>query len=419
MANYPLTGGRRERATFYASIDDSLTIPQNACGVSTASSSAPLNLQQTASDSDRCDDPAMHTSRGGELSFHDRKEASSSGDSHLGDLRQRFLSFSRPSYLSTYRFRRFPRGTGVWLVFLIFFLYGVAEFSTTLVLFFALNAYHRLNPPQTVAVYLGARFLAFTMYPIMGFLADTFFGRYKVMLVCLHIAWIGSTILCLCFAFIDPYLDKDPSKYAYGSDTSWPRSRVATLTLCYGVMWAGFTGVRVNLIPFGVDQLPDASGGELSSYFHWYYWFIKAGYLFSCMAIPGLYKITALSYSFLITNFCFSCMIFLLVVLRFKLNIMPKIGNPFKLVYQVMRFVMKRKRPRYTSVFQLGQARPSRIDLAMTNHGGQFSVEQVEDVKTFFRILMILISFFGYFTIFSQVSLASTVELSIVDTSGT
>ena len=36
----------------------------------------------------------------------------------------------------------------------MFFLHGMAEFSTTLVLFFALNAYHKLNPPQTVAVYL-------------------------------------------------------------------------------------------------------------------------------------------------------------------------------------------------------------------------------------------------------------------------
>ena len=309
------------------------------------------------------------------------------------------------SIVSSYKFRPCPRNKGMWLVYFMFFLHGMAEFSTTLVLFFALNAYHKLNPPQTVAVYLATRFAVFTTYPVMGFLADTFFGRYKVLLASLHIAWIGSAILAFSFAYLDPILDPRAGKlYGYSAlDSSWPDNRVITLSICYTIMWIGFTGIRVNLIPFGVDQLPDASAGELSSYFHWYYWCINAGYLVASTTIPFLYKQTPLSYAFLITNFCFSCFIILLFLCHSQLQIIPKSGNPLSIVYRVLRFAATAKRPRYQSAFRIGEPPPSRINLAMRENGGRFSVEQVEDVKTFFRILLVLLSFFGYFAIFSQV----------------
>lgn len=74
------------------------------------------------------------------------------------------------------------------------------------------------------------------------------------------------------------------------------------------------------------------------------------------------------------------------------------------MVYRVLQCAMKAKRPRFRSAFEVGKPLPSRIDLAMRSNGGRFTIEQVEDVKTFFRILVILLSFFGYFAIFSQVS---------------
>lgn len=317
------------------------------------------------------------------------------------------VSIRIASFVRGYKFRKLPRGKAVWLVFLMFFFHGIAEFSTTLILFFALNAYHHLNPPQTVAVYLIARCTVYTMYPVMGFLADTIFSRYRVLLAGLLISWVGSALLAFIFAFVDPWLDSDPNKYAFGADTSWPKSNIWALALCYGIMWIGLTGIRVNLIPFGVDQIPDASSGELSSYFHWYYWFINTGYLVVSAGIPFLYARAALSYTFLITNFAFSCNILVLLFFKHKLQVLPKIGNPLKQIFNVLRYAANAKRPRYRSAFQVGLPPPSRLDLAMEIHGGTFSIEQVEDVKTFFRILFVLISFFGYFAVYSQVSLTT------------
>ena len=39
---------------------------------------------------------------------------------------------------------------------------------------------------------------------------------------------------------------------------------------------------------------------------------------------------------------------------------------------------------------------PSRLDLDKEQYGGPFTTEQVEDVTTFFQLLLLLMSLFGY-----------------------
>ena len=53
----------------------------------------------------------------------------------------------------------------------------------------------------------------------------------------------------------------------------------------------------------------------------------------------------------------------------------------------------------------MGMPKPSRLDRAMIKYGGQHTLEEVEDVKTFFRILMIVMSCVGYYTVYSLVRL--------------
>ena len=49
----------------------------------------------------------------------------------------------------------------------------------------------------------------------------------------------------------------------------------------------------------------------------------------------------------------------------------------------------------FRSAFTYGEV-PSRLDLAKNRYGGPFTTEEVEDVKTFGRILLVLISLFGF-----------------------
>ena len=64
-------------------------------------------------------------------------------------------------------------------------------------------------------------------------------------------------------------------------------------------------------------------------------------------------------------------------------------NNPLKLIYQVLKYAVKNKYPRLRSAFTYWEDKPySRIDLGKNKYGGPFTIEQVEDVKTFFRIII-------------------------------
>ena len=303
------------------------------------------------------------------------------------------------------KFRKFPRNFGLLFVYMLFFILGIAERGSFLVLFYSLNAYHKLNPPETAAVHMFILAVVHLLYPVMGFVADTFFGRYKVILACLHISWFGSAILAIAFVIIDPLFD---ARTHTDVDAVWSLNSVIALSVGYVFVAAGLTGIRVNLIPFGVDQIPDASSGELSSYFHWFYWCYSAGNLVGILTLPFIYIHSALSFIFAVVNVSVSILIILLLVFRNNLQILPKTGNPLAHIYKVLRFAAKTPKPRLTSAFQRGQRPPPWIDRAMLHYGGKYTVEEVENVKTFFRILLILSSFFGYYVVYAHVSYFAT-----------
>ena len=68
----------------------------------------------------------------------------------------------------------------------------------------------------------------------------------------------------------------------------------------------------------------------------------------------------------------------------------PVTQNPFKLVYSVIRYAIKHKHPECRSAFTYCEDEPpSRTDFGKIKYGGPFTTEQVEDVKTFLRVLIV------------------------------
>ena len=73
-------------------------------------------------------------------------------------------------------------------------------------------------------------------------------------------------------------------------------------------------------------------------------------------------------------------------------------GNPYKLVYGVISFAIKHKKPIRRSAFTYcDDERPSRLDFGKQRYGGPFTTEQVEDVKVMVNIIKILIALSPYF----------------------
>ena len=71
--------------------------------------------------------------------------------------------------------------------------------------------------------------------------------------------------------------------------------------------------------------------------------------------------------------------------------------NPFKQMWKVLKFGLQNKHPLNRSAFTFCEdTTPSRLDLGKHQYGGPFTTEEVEDVKTFLRLLLLLVTLFGY-----------------------
>ena len=192
------------------------------------------------------------------------------------------------------------------------------------------------------------------------------------------------------------------------------------------VMLTIFTGTfglsmfEANAIRFGMNQMLDASSEQLSSFIHWYFWCSNAGILiifyvyivvyFSTSQCQGSFTKTSLGLSLFVSS-CVQIIgsFFGLVFARwFKLSESQNSENPIKLVYKVLAYSYKHKYPERRSAFTYWENDiPSRIDLGKDKYGGPFTYEQVEDVKTFFRLLLLMMSLFGFHLLGDGYSLVS------------
>lgn len=233
-------------------------------------------------------------------------------------------------------------------------------------------------------------------YPFAGWVADVKFGRFKVLLATLWLMFVGHAIILVSFSIYYYYHDLELMKYI----TYLVAFPVAFLSINIGL--AAF---QANVIPFGLDQMPDGSTEELCSFIHWYYG--------SRNIIAGLIPLMAcffdVNISTVIVSSCeISCITFALVlcyVLKHIFIIEPQSRNPFKLLYGVLKYSFENTRPRARSSFTYWEEGiPSRIDLGKSKYGGPFSNEEVEDVKTFIRTTGVLVAssifIIGYHTLF-------------------
>ena len=161
-----------------------------------------------------------------------------------------------------------------------------------------------------------------------------------------------------------------------------------------GVLWTivavGYGGFQANVIQFGIDQLHDASTKEITSFILWYVWtFYGDGFtiFFVLGCLPKQYWIIGDLILCLYLSMALSSML----IFNHWLVKEPVTQNPFKLVYNVVRYAIKHKHPECRSAFTYCEDEPpSRIDFGKSKYGGPFTTEQVEDVKTFLRVILII-----------------------------
>ena len=89
---------------------------------------------------------------------------------------------------------------------------------------------------------------------------------------------------------------------------------------------------------------------------------------------------------------CISVVVFIFSYYKHLLTVLPRLFNPYKLILKVLNYARRHKYPERRSALTYWEEDiPSRIDLGMSKYGGPFTVEEVEDVKTFLRLLPIIL----------------------------
>ena len=254
--------------------------------------------------------------------------------------------------------------------------------------------------------------ISYILYPLLGWLSDVYFTRYKVI----RLAFIITTVSFCVAVLLTIVLAYDArlvyNKVAITMFFLLAGPWVLSVLLSLGLFEA-------NAIQFGMDQLQESSSNQLSSFIHWYYWSSYGGHFILFLMSAGIValnssyiNVTAKKYSWSISHYIIArllvCIVLLqlilavvglFVLIRYKkrLNIEKPGHNPLMLIYKVLKYAWKHTFPENRSAFTYWENDiPPRIDLGKNKYGGPFTTEEVEDTKSFFRILFLLFSLLGF-----------------------
>ena len=250
--------------------------------------------------------------------------------------------------------------------------------------------YNEWHPWKKMSASLALdRCLPLLLYPLAGWVADTKLGRYKVMKGSIWIMW-GASIFLLVSHIVRASLHQE---YLIS---------LPIAIVLYGANAIGVAGFQANIIPFGVDQIEDGSAKQFSSFVHWYYWtrnfslglvlrYILHSVFLHCHPQPA-HQMDQINLVALLFETGLLSLALLLDVWFFKVLVMePKARNPLKTVFNISKFIARHKQPvGQRSAWTYDRGYYSRADLATLPYGGPFEVEDVADVKTFWRMIVFL-----------------------------
>ncbi len=240
--------------------------------------------------------------------------------------------------------------------------------------------------------------------PLAGYVADIKYGQYKVLKV--------STQFMIAFQFFTLLIWILLSSIVNTMDCTF-YILIFTITISMIGYWVGRVFFITNIVQFGIEQLRDeptiksdcylimvlfveqltdlvikTCKSSFNSRFHWSNGTITNG------------NGNVIEYdASLSVTIVFSVIILFMVEKNASIfQHYNSKGNPYKLVYGVISFAFKHKKPIRRSAFTYcDDARPSRLDFGKQRYGGPFTTEQVEDVKVMINIVKVLIALGPYF----------------------
>ena len=314
---------------------------------------------------------------------------------------------------------------GVLYVLLIVFLIRVFIFSTLEFLynFGSLGSYRLFTCIRGPSSGHSFNSLAFVCSPIFGILADRYISRHRIISFGLFTLFTASIALILLFL--------TTHHKTSGTECSDVVIAFAFILIFYVI---GFSALLPLLLPFGVDQMEGASEQSLKSYFTWFFGalnvggFVSYGYYvgFTDFQEINVYKINLWNdvsvVAILLTGLLSGTVSLFISIVLYKYLIDSKrlltyypSGNPLGLIWNVTKrafhhYSQKKRRNSITRRVQYLEGSQRLLDFAKDDLSSTY--ENVESVKTFYRIMPLLLALIPYFAVVN-ISTGAYIEQNI------
>ena len=224
--------------------------------------------------------------------------------------------------------------------------------------------------------------LIFFSFPFFGLFADVWIGRYKTILFGIVMCFLSWILLGIAFILQSYIGSKEIFMAVYG--------------ISYFAQYAGFACFIANVIQYAIDQLVGASAEELNTVIYLHCATMPLSTMFlgfsSCFNSNEYVELV----TFIVSGIAVSLVLVSHSFFKHKLENISLINNPVKLIIRVLWYAKKHKFPENRSALTYWEEHaPSRLDLGKEKYGGPFTEEEVEDVKTVFRMLPLFIVTIG------------------------
>ena len=215
----------------------------------------------------------------------------------------------------------------------------------------------------------------FFTFVVAGYLGDFLISRHKLVLAGLYSSFV---LLISLLLMVSLQL----------MTTGYP------FLILYYMLIVSLGSVRVNLLPFNIDQLIGSSSDELTAIIHWHNLGPLLGAFIALISITNSHLLVHV----LLFGKVIVCVAAVLVshgLFSHYLETTPvNTVNPVKLIVGVLCYARKHKYPENRSALTYWEEEaPSRLDLGKDKYGGPFTEEEVEDVKTVLRLLPLVFIF--------------------------
>ena len=311
-----------------------------------------------------------------------------------------YSTFDQPRNKRSYHLKsrfQLPTSKSLILVMMWIIVVGFISSAAEVAPYYAVS---RLYGSLLLYIVLGLYILlavAMMCYPLGGLLADVYFGRYKI---------IRASLIMIALSMLLALLEFVASTQFNISENSNVWKKIVHVVgggSAFFALAIGLAGFTSNIVQFGLDQLQDAPSNKLGAFVHMYVLADRIGYT----AFATFYSIKQCYFNFLdhplltkvimytLPGGCFVALSALLLFNCFTHRMFNKERvkyNPYKTIFRILNFARKHKRPvGHPSAFAYCDTfRPSRMDYAKERYGGPFTTSDVEDVKTFLKVFLML-----------------------------